>query len=113
MGRAVLYLGIVVVLPLAQDLSAQEIPPVRRGELVRVTYGCSESVHDEGGISTTCQEAEGWIADWAVDTFWVVVRDEGAQLPVPRTSVSRLRVYKGRQVDPSRALALPVLGGAL
>jgi len=42
-----------------------------------------------------------------------VVPDGGTQVPVPRTSVSRLRVQKGRHVDPRRALAFPILGGAL
>ena len=112
--RPVILLTTVSILAPFTSVIAQEQPPVRPGDRVRVTHECRTTVRQDplGKTHTRCRKDKGTLAAATADSIVLGVDERGTQLTLPVASVTRLEVSRGRKSRVALGAGIGALTGA-
>ncbi len=98
--------AVLAVTPLTR-VTAQEPPPVKVGDRVRVSHDCTYR-----GTRKRCQEDKGSLARLTGDSLVLTIDNRETSLAVSLASVTRLQLSRGRKSKIVTGAAVGLLVGA-
>ena len=103
---SIIPLAVLAVTPLTR-VTAQEPPPVKVGDRVRVTHSCVARARAAG---LRCRTDAGTVAALSADSL--VLDDQGTYLPVPIIAMTKLEASRGQKSRVGRGAGIGFLVGA-
>ncbi len=97
MRPVILLVAVLAVTPFT-TVTAQDSPPVRPDDRVRITHDCTSQVLPvTGETRTRCQQGTGTVARLTGDSLVLTIDNRETSLAVSLASVTELEVSRGRK----------------